>query len=102
MRAPHGDVLLAARADRGERDELYVNAEPAQGGSYVRVSEEGVMEELISGLMAKVGIDRSTAERVAGYLKENAGRLPQMLGAGGAGDAARSMAEKAGLGGARK
>jgi hypothetical protein len=54
------------------------------------------MEEFIQKLTAKVGIDRGTAEKVFGFLKENASKLPSWLGAEG------SMADKlkGGLGGA--
>lgn len=37
------------------------------------------MEEMIQGLMSKVGIDREKAERVCAFLKENAARVPQWL-----------------------
>lgn len=38
------------------------------------------MEQLINDICEKTGIDRSTAEKVAGYLKDNATKLPQLLG----------------------
>ena len=47
------------------------------------------MEQLINDLCNKTGIDRATAEKVAGYLKENATRLPEMLGTGGGGIASK-------------
>lgn len=55
------------------------------------------MEKLISELVARVGLDRSTAEKVAQFLKENAHRLPELL----QGDAAKSLADRlpGGLGG---
>lgn len=53
------------------------------------------MDELISGLISKVGLDKATAEKVVGFLKENATKVPQWLGSS---DAAKGIAEKVGLG----
>ena len=38
------------------------------------------MENLINDICLKTGIDRATAEKVAGYLKDNFTRLPELLG----------------------
>jgi hypothetical protein len=43
------------------------------------------MENLINELCTKTGVDRATAEKVVAYLKENATRLPELLGSGGLG-----------------
>ncbi len=40
------------------------------------------MEEIINGLMEKVGLDKEQAEGVIEYLKENASKLPELLGGG--------------------
>jgi hypothetical protein len=37
------------------------------------------MEEMIQGLMAKVGLDRAKAEKVVAFLQENASKVPQWL-----------------------
>jgi hypothetical protein len=37
------------------------------------------MEEFVKQLAEKVGIDRGTAEKVAGFLQQNAANLPTML-----------------------
>lgn len=37
------------------------------------------MEELINGLMTKVGLDKATAEKVISFLKENATKVPGWL-----------------------
>jgi hypothetical protein len=50
------------------------------------------MEQLISDICEKTGIDRATAEKVAGYLKDNVTKLPQLLGEqGGAGGIASKL-----------
>lgn len=41
------------------------------------------MNELIEGLINKVGLDKETAEQVVAFLKENADKLPSMLSADG-------------------
>lgn len=38
------------------------------------------MEELITGLMEKVGLSREKAEKVAEFLSENAEKVPEWLG----------------------
>jgi hypothetical protein len=38
------------------------------------------MDKLIDDLIQKTGIDRATAEKVAGYLKDNLPRIAEMLG----------------------
>jgi hypothetical protein len=43
------------------------------------------MENLINDICEKTGIDRATAEKVAGYLKDNMGRIPTLLQGGGGG-----------------
>jgi hypothetical protein len=46
------------------------------------------MDKLINELSERTGIDRATAQKVAGYLQANASRIPEMLGIGG-GDGAK-------------
>lgn len=41
------------------------------------------MDELLNGLIARVGLDKETAEKVIAFLKENAGELPQWLAKSG-------------------
>lgn len=58
------------------------------------------MDQLIEDICKKTGIDRATAEKVAGYVKANVTRIPQLL-QGGAGDgglkgAAANVAGKVG------
>lgn len=55
------------------------------------------MDKLIDELTAKVGLDRGTAEKVVQFLKDNAHRLPELLGS----DAAKGLMDKlpGGLGG---
>lgn len=38
------------------------------------------MEELINGLVEKVGLDKETAEKVMEFLKENSDKLPEIMG----------------------
>ncbi|HEU5056141.1 MAG TPA: hypothetical protein VFU21_06435 [Kofleriaceae bacterium] len=38
------------------------------------------MEELIKGLMTKVGLSKEQAEKVADFLEENASKIPEWLG----------------------
>lgn len=57
-------------------------------------SEVFTMEKLINELVQKTGIERSSAEKVVGYLKDNASRLPELLGSGGGiADAAKGAAK---------
>jgi hypothetical protein len=50
------------------------------------------MEKLINDICEKTGIDRETAEKVAGYIKDNATKLPQLLGEqGGVGGIASKL-----------
>ena len=44
------------------------------------------METLIAGLVEKVGLDESTAQKVVEFLKEHASELPQMLAGSGLAD----------------
>ncbi len=44
------------------------------------------MNELINGLIQKVGLDEETAKKVIAFLQENAANLPQMLSSGGLAD----------------
>jgi hypothetical protein len=37
------------------------------------------MDELIQGLVKKVGLDEATAKKVVAFLKENASQLPALL-----------------------
>jgi hypothetical protein len=41
------------------------------------------MEELINGLVAKVGLDKAMAEKVVAFLKEHADDLPKWLASAG-------------------
>lgn len=43
------------------------------------------MENLINDICEKCGIDRGTAEKVAGYMKDNMTRIPALLQGGGGG-----------------
>ncbi|MDB5080820.1 MAG: hypothetical protein JWP00_2744 [Chloroflexi bacterium] len=56
------------------------------------------MEELVNQLVAKVGIDKATAEKVVAFLKEHATEVPQWLGQN---DIAKGVMDKlpGGLGG---
>lgn len=56
------------------------------------------MEELISGLVQKVGLSREKAEQVAEFLASNAEKVPQWLGKS---DMVKEYAEKlpGGIGG---
>jgi hypothetical protein len=38
------------------------------------------MEELIKGLMTKVGLSKEQAEKVADFLQDNASKVPEWLG----------------------
>ena len=49
------------------------------------------MEELINQLVARIGIDKSQAEQVVSFLKENAHKLPEWLNAN---DAVKDSNEK--------
>jgi len=55
------------------------------------------MEELLNGLIGKCGLDQEKAEVVINFLKENASKLPEMLG----GDTLEGLKDKlpGGLGG---
>lgn len=44
------------------------------------------MDELISGLTEKVGLDKATAEKVIAFLKENASQVPGWLAKAGVAD----------------
>jgi hypothetical protein len=57
------------------------------------------MENLINDICQKTGIDRATAEKVAGYLKDNMTRIPELLQtaqAGGLKGVVSSVASKVG------
>ncbi|MEZ4383100.1 MAG: hypothetical protein R3A79_17365 [Nannocystaceae bacterium] len=41
------------------------------------------MDELIQGLITKVGLDKQTAEKVIAFLKEHADELPALLAKSG-------------------
>lgn len=41
------------------------------------------MEDLIEGLMSKVGLDKDKAEKVVAFLKENASKVPEWIGESG-------------------
>ena len=48
------------------------------------------MDKLLDELTSKVGLDRGTAEKVVQFLKDNAHRLPELLGS----DAAKGVMDK--------
>lgn len=48
------------------------------------------VDKLLDELTAKVGLDRGTAEKVVQFLKDNAHRLPELLGS----DAAKGVIDK--------
>jgi hypothetical protein len=56
------------------------------------------MEKMINELVEKTGVDRATAEKVVAYLKDNASRIPELLGGagGGVGGVAKSVINKVG------
>ena len=56
------------------------------------------MEDLVNQLVAKVGIDKGTAEKVVNFLKEHATEIPKWLGEN---DIAKGVVDKlpGGLGG---
>lgn len=55
------------------------------------------MEEMIEGLMAKVGLSKEKAEQVVEFVKDNASKLPEWLGKS---DMVKDIASKIpGLGG---
>jgi hypothetical protein len=49
------------------------------------------MDELINGLVKKVGLDEATAKKVVVFLKENAAQLPAMLASN---ETAKSLVDK--------
>lgn len=49
------------------------------------------MEELIKGLMTKVGLSKEQAEKVADFLEENASKVPEWLGKS---DALKKLGQK--------
>jgi hypothetical protein len=44
------------------------------------------MEDFIEGLVAKVGLDRATAEKVVAFVKEHADEVPKWLASSGLAD----------------
>ena len=50
------------------------------------------METLIEDICEKTGLDRATAQRVAGYLKANVTRIPQLLQAGDGANGPKNVA----------
>ena len=44
------------------------------------------MDELMNGLVEKVGLDKATAEKVIGFLKDNASDIPALLAKAGIAD----------------
>ncbi len=56
------------------------------------------MEDLVNQLVAKVGIDKATAEKVVNFLKDNVTEIPKWLGQN---DMAKGVLDKlpGGLGG---
>jgi ABC-type proline/glycine betaine transport system substrate-binding protein len=49
------------------------------------------MEQMIDGLMSKVGLSREKAEQVVQFMKDNASRLPEWLSKS---ETARNLASK--------
>jgi hypothetical protein len=49
------------------------------------------MEEMIQGLMSRVGLDKEKAEQVVAFFKENASKVPQWLASN---ETARSVIDK--------
>lgn len=49
------------------------------------------MEELIKGLMTKVGLSKEQAEKVASFLEDNASKVPEWLGKS---DTVKNLAKK--------
>lgn len=49
------------------------------------------MDQLINGLIEKVGLDKEKAEQVIAFLKENASNVPQWLAATGMEDKVKDM-----------
>lgn len=54
------------------------------------------MEEMIEGLMSKVGLSKEKAEQVVEFVKDNASKLPEWLGKS---DMVKDIAGRIGLGG---
>ena len=90
------------------RSPAYWRREPREsGGPKLAISAEGLtadfgyrepsVDRLLDDWIAKVGLDRGTAEKVAQFLKDYAHRLPELLDS----DAAKGMMDKlpGGLGG---
>ncbi len=44
------------------------------------------MDELLNGLVEKVGLDKETAEKVISFLKDNASDIPGLLAKAGLAD----------------
>lgn len=57
------------------------------------------MDELINGMCSKVGISQDQARQVVDYLKQNADKLPQLLGSSGIGGKLGDLGSKFGFGG---
>jgi len=58
--------------------------------AYRGAGEKDKAAEALDELTAKVGLDRGTAEKVVQFLKDNAHRLPELLGS----DAAKGVMDK--------
>jgi hypothetical protein len=54
------------------------------------------MEKLINELCERTGISREQAEKVVAFMKDNAGRIPQLLQGGNGGGMAAGIAGKVG------
>jgi hypothetical protein len=63
----------------------------------VRPRRISTVDKLLDELTSKVGLDRGTADKVVQFLRDNAHRLPELLGS----DAAKGVMDKlpGGLGG---
>ncbi len=59
------------------------------------------MDDIIQGLCSKTGISQDQAAKVVDYLKQNADKLPQMLGKSGVGAKLGEAASKFGFGGGK-
>ena len=49
-------------------------------------TKELEMDELLNGLIEKVGLDKETAEKVIAFLKDNASEIPELLAKSGVAD----------------
>jgi hypothetical protein len=60
------------------------------------------MDDIINGLCSKAGISQEQARQVVDYLKQNADKLPQLLGQAGVGGKLGEIGSKFGFGGDKR